>query len=392
MAHDNTSHPPLEFDRSDTHYPEYTSGHPGALTEYTIPADTTTDIASPHAPPSPEENKFNAIKVNWMFPLDIERPEGHPFVEFTLEKYSGMSYDTNERRRQTQDLLHGNKSVGDRIGDFAEDAVNQAKGVIGKNVRSASDSFLDRGPRGDLPAGPWSHETFDQLQLHDDTKYLKMVESMSVPQVNIAGHIKLFLPLNVQETYSLKWAEGDIGQGGALIQTGWDSVRDLIENSGLVGKEMLGRLAARGFNTPEITDLVLRNQGAAVNNHLEAFFKGVNFRKFSYNFQFFPKSSEEAIAAAKIIRYFKAAAAPELKQPGETYGRYWVYPNQFRIKYWNAKATHQIGRCYLDNISVNYSAAGTNQTFVDGYPLQTDLTLNFTEMEVIHKGQIMEGY
>ena len=68
-------------------------------------------------------------------------------------------------------------------------------------------------------------------------------------------------------------------------------------------------------------------------NHLEHFFKGVGFRKFSYTFSMVPKKLEEAKNIRDIVNAFKLASAPQLKNPGQYYGRYWVYPNVFNIRY-----------------------------------------------------------
>ena len=37
--------------------------------------------------------------------------------------------------------------------------------------------------------------------------------------------------------------------------------------------------------------------------------------------------------------------------------------------------------------SVNYGASGTNHTFYDGYPVQTDMTLTFMENELLTRDQ-----
>jgi hypothetical protein len=351
-------------------------------TQTVLPEGTgTPNEEAPAAAVAREEAKTSSIRSHSrVFPLDLETYDGHPWINFEFQKYKGVKFNTsNLNRGGTQSKLDSTLAAG-------EDTIGWLKGVAGKAMREIA-GFTE-GVQG--PATPEATALGASLDVGLDT-----IEEMSAPQVQIAGNVRLYLPIQLQETYSLKWTEADINQGGALVQTGMDALKDLLEQAPDIGREVAGRLAARGFGTPALTDLLLRNAdgGAAVNNHLEAFFKGVDFRKFSYNFQFFPKSPREAAEVALIVRLFKAAAAPELRNSAETYGRYWVYPNQFKIEYWNPKETHNIGLCYLTNITVNYGAAGTNQSFVDRYPLQTDMTLNFTEMEVVHKDQIINrGY
>ena len=323
-----------------------------------------------------------------MFPLDINRPDGHPFIDFELQKYTGVKFDTNQDVRRKYSTNWFDEGIY-----ASEDALGAAKAAVGTAVRGTSGAILGT-PQGDALEAMTKEAAADPNS--DSAKALAeldMIKAMSKERIDIVGNIKLYLPIQLQENYSVKWAEAEVGQGGSLIQTGLDSIRDLVDSGDDVMREIIGRLAGRGFNTPGLKDLMTRNAGAAVNNHLEAFFKGVGFRKFSYSFQLFPKSPREAEQVALIVRFFKAAAAPELMQPGETYGRYWAYPNQFQIRYWNNETTHNIGLCFLSDITVNYGAAGTNQSFVDAFPLQTDLNLTFTEMELVHKDQIMnKGY
>ena len=53
--------------------------------------------------------------------------------------------------------------------------------------------------------------------------------------------------------------------------------------------------------------------------------------------------------------------------------------------------THTLSTCVLESLSVNYSAGQSNMTFRDDRPLQTDLTLNFKELEVMHRKRFQEG-
>ena len=46
-----------------------------------------------------------------------------------------------------------------------------------------------------------------------------------------------------------------------------------------------------------------------------------------------------------------------------------------------------ITSCEDAEIAVNYGASGTNHTFYDGYPVQTDMTLTFMENELLTRDQ-----
>ena len=98
---------------------------------------------------------------------------------------------------------------------------------------------------------------------------------------------------------------------------------------------------------------------------------------------------EKAREIVKIVRMFKYYSAPGTL-PGAEGLRYWTYPQLFEIEYWNSAVTHKIKPCGLTQVSVNYSGDGTNHTHYDGYPLQTDLTLTFSESELLTKDSFSE--
>ena len=86
----------------------------------------------------------------------------------------------------------------------------------------------------------------------------------------------------------------------------------------------------------------------------------------------------------------KYAAAPGLVN-GE-FGVFFAYPNVFEIEFYNEKQTHKIATSALTSISVDHAGSGTNSTFYDDYPVETNLTLSFTELEIMHKSKIERGY
>ena len=69
-----------------------------------------------------------------------------------------------------------------------------------------------------------------------------------------------------------------------------------------------------------------------------------------------------------------------------------IYPNVFDITMFNEDQTHRIARCCLTSIQVDHSGAGVNSTFYDDYPVETNLNLVFTELEILHKEKIDQGY
>ena len=66
----------------------------------------------------------------------------------------------------------------------------------------------------------------------------------------------------------------------------------------------------------------------SANRHV--LFKGVEFRTFSYAYQFLPKSQEESVMIRDMIRWFRSQMLPSLTVSGNKFHT----PNYFEIKYY----------------------------------------------------------
>ena len=51
----------------------------------------------------------------------------------------------------------------------------------------------------------------------------------------------------------------------------------------------------------------------------------------------------------------------------------------------------QINTCVLTKLSVDYAPAGWS-TYTDGMPVQTTLSMQFKEMEILTKEKVNQGY
>ena len=137
----------------------------------------------------------------------------------------------------------------------------------------------------------------------------------------------------------------------------------------------------------------------AQNQFLEATFTGIQFRKFSFNWKFTPKSPEEAKQVHKIIKTFKFHMLPELK--GGSHGRWYTTPAEFDIFYMfrgdENEWINKIQTCVLRNMDVNYAPDGY-QTFrpIEGIqgapPTQIDMKLDFQETKLITKEDALKGF
>ncbi len=223
------------------------------------------------------------------------------------------------------------------------------------------------------------------------------------------GDIILFMPFGVSESYGAKWAGGELGAVGAAAESigkvasaagskgsimagiggaakgAWEEINQNALGAGL---EIGGKLLGEALGNDAVAKKAMKLGGLHVNPHWELFFEGVDPRSFTFEFKMSPKNATEANAIQAICRLFKIHAAPGTAKEKT---RYWTYPSYFEIEYWNADQVHKIKPCALTNIQINHSATGTNHTFYDGFPIQTDLSLTFMESVLLTRDDFSSG-
>ena len=122
-------------------------------------------------------------------------------------------------------------------------------------------------------------------------------------------------------------------------------------------------------------------------------FNGIGRREFSYEFNFIPKSQEEAAMVKQIIYEFKYHMASDFVEG--TGMREMEIPSTFDIQYQylgkENTSLNKISTCVLEKVDVSYGG-DRFQTYEDGVPQQTKLSLAFKELEIITKSRIYEGY
>ena len=159
-----------------------------------------------------------------------------------------------------------------------------------------------------------------------------------------------------------------------------------------------GLKAVDGFGLTGLREAYEITKGEVITERMELAFKNVERRSFSYTFKMIPKNSREAEEIRKIIFAFKANMLPEMLE-GRNRDTMSV-PNTFNIQYmYKGKEndyTHRVSECFLDKVDVTYGG-DRYKTFEphadDGAPpVETQIQLNFQEIEIITRERIFEGY
>lgn len=142
------------------------------------------------------------------------------------------------------------------------------------------------------------------------------------------------------------------------------------------------------------TKMVLNQAGYVFNPQQQLLFEGIDFRTYSMSFTFTPHSQEEASTIKEIIQTFKKYAAPEVvtgasgfffKPPGIVY-------ISFRSGGRENEYLQKVKKSVVESVSVNYAPNGWAAVGNDGAPVQTTMTVNFKEMELVDKKDIGNGF
>ena len=224
--------------------------------------------------------------------------------------------------------------------------------------------------------------------------------SASRSQRRLKTAIAMHVPNQLSIRYGVNWSDDDtaafqmIATGGSEIMNALNSndMKQLGENAKKaesVGASIISNLAlSKGPNASAMSAAT----GLAANPKKEQIFKGVDFRTFSFDYQFFPRSEQEASNVLNIIKEFKYHMHPEFKDANNFL---YIYPSEFDISYYqNGEENPNLHRhtsCVLQEMNVNYTPNGTFTTFPNGMPTQINVTLGFRELALLTKDKVEDG-
>jgi hypothetical protein len=232
------------------------------------------------------------------------------------------------------------------------------------------------------------------------------------PTVRLDTAIALYMPPQANYIDRANYTDTEIG---VAAKAGIDVYSDIVSRQG-AGATVRGALDTLGEGISEgLTKLLLGTVGAipgfggvreaaemgtgvVIADRLELAFKGIAKRKFQFQFKMLPKNQREADEIRKIIFAFRANMLPEF-EGGNRAGRKLRVPSTFDISYMYNGSENQylqkISTCVLENCTVSYGG-DRYRTFTPNDegapPVETNITLEFGELELITKERVYEGY
>lgn len=283
---------------------------------------------------------------------------------------------------QNLNKVEGAAAAGTAEAAAAAGGVGAAQLLTGGKdaAKSAADAGLIAGAGGLAAGGAVSAASAGMAR---QQKRLKQVIALHVPN-----------QLNIQ--YSMDWQTDDTFMYQAAAMANREVAKAVA--TGGAKSNLLGTAGAIATNialskTPGVAGALSAASGLAPNPMKEQVFKNVNFREFTFDYQFSPRNSTEAANVREIIRLFKLHMHPEYKDKNNFV---FIFPSEFDIYYYQGGTEnlnmHRHTSCVLKNMSVNYTPNGVFSTFDDGMPTQINVTLSFLELAILTKDQILDNF
>jgi hypothetical protein len=221
----------------------------------------------------------------------------------------------------------------------------------------------------------------------------------SRPVKRLRSAIALHVPNQLQVRYSSTWGEEDTA-GATMaydaVRSGGSAALKFLTGDFSGAKQAGAGIGAiignLGLSKAPGAAAISVNTGLTANPRKEQMFKGVDFRTFQFEYQFFPRDQKESRNVQEIIKMFKLHMHPEFADKNKYL---YVYPSEFDISYYSNGSEnthiHKHTSCALIEMNVNYTPNSIFNTFPDGSPVQINVQLTFKELALLDKDKIEKG-
>ena len=365
---------------------------------------------------------FKTEQLTYPADLGTEGSEQGHYIIFTVREFSSDPSVSGTSKKDAQiataklgELAAGKVQPGYRPGfaglegalidkgkSFVEN--NQIEGLtptVIKNVYEAKSQF---GPQN-VPSDIKNRDFLGAGTLEDNEDNRVRIRAGTQRS---STFITLYMPPQIKNITGAQYKDQEIS---AVITTGGSALTDQLEQGQLeklaliVGRDKLVQLgggALSMFGAEGLRDALTLASGRLISNRMELVFDGVTKRQFTYTFNFYPKSEEEAQEVDKIVRTFRANMLPTRNGNINNILDLGV-PNEFNIDYMykgqQNSFMNKIGNCVLSDMDVTYGGdkfAGfrlSQNEFGNGSPpTETTVTLTFREIDILTRELVAEGF
>jgi hypothetical protein len=200
----------------------------------------------------------------------------------------------------------------------------------------------------------------------------------------LVAAICLYVPNNVATSYATFWSEEDLSYGAFVDELAGAGLQVFGGNGAEAAKQAAGANVTKAAVSKLLNGMSYVQKATGItpgNAKAEQLFKGVDFRTFNLEYQFTPKSEDEAKAVLDIIRLFRYHMLPEFYDDASFL---YIYPSEFEVKYYKGDKENEFLEkqmtAVLTNCNINYTPNGQFNTFENGMPTQINMNLTFKEL------------
>jgi hypothetical protein len=304
------------------------------------------------------QNKFG--RTDLQYPRDLQSATRGHMVHFAINDINPLRYEQfkTETIGAVTDSVNNARNAGKAAIDTA------FNGDYKSLAEEAEEKFAGSvaGAAGNVFSGKYT----EQINLVFKNRTKTSNKSIS-----------LYMPDTVNFTYAASYGQTD-------LLTAFSSVP-------IVGAPVSA--VTQALNNP-LARLAMKGMGYALNPNQQVLFDGIDFRTYQLAFTFTPYSKQESETVAAIIKMFKTYAAPRLLE-GAGAGMFFIPPSTFtptfKFNGQTNKKINQVTESVITSIDVDYAPQGFS-THTDGAPVQTTLTIQFRELELITAQKVEQGY
>jgi hypothetical protein len=359
------------------------------------------------------------------YPADLGSLDKGHYMVFNIHVQAKTSYVANDDERDPKSQIQKSREAlraevgATNIGGAANMILDKIKSLSGVIQSSIQSSIPENVKKAAETFGGNIADKIPTLAKEETEKFGKGVKQAVLPlseatflrtTKRTTDSIALYMP----DTLVFEERQGftDLQLGGELATLG--AAGATVLNDAGVGTKSFDAQALGKNATPFIADFIAGKVGAlaginttnaifasllgAVKNpQLEMIYTSPEFRNFSFEFMFYPRSEKEAKEVQDIIQRLRFHQAPEILAGSAGY--FMVPPSEFDIEFrYNGHINPNIPKistCVLTSVNVDYAPNGFRTYEVPnehkpkmgstGMPVAMRVNLTFRELEIMTK-------
>jgi hypothetical protein len=383
----------------------------------------------------------SSTPANLVYPSDLaSNPAMCHAIQFSIYDYTTTFEETVNKTLKTVagTISNLNQNVNlENVNQFSNAAGTKIVGFVDNVVtRKEDESNFDFAKRQTAAAGETIGGALNTIgPLFQKPTYRPKQKENSLATVS------LYMPDSLTISHDANYSDISMTETlstAGIIANAYSDTKNMKDKANFLAQSGYGKTFAAmkagellngklGINGDNVKDVLKNAMGIYTNPQIQLIYKGINLRDFSLSFVFTPKSSQEAKTAKDIIDTFTFYSVPGKSSAlaGES-GQFLTPPQLMTIKFLflgqngiagsisdifssalsnlglnslitsNPTETIKNGKeakimtvqeCVLRSVSVDYAPNGW-AAFNDGYPVQTTMTLNFQETEIMTKDKV----